>query len=133
MQRSTQGFWKSTRTGTAGLAWFLAYLAVRAALETPQRFPRAALIAIVVSPVIPASLFLYFFITDMRNKDELQRRIQLEALALAYPLILLLILTLGLLELVVNLSPDDWSYRHLGPFVILFYVLGLWVSTRRYR
>src|SRR5688500_11462048 len=100
--------WKSARTGRAGLAWFLSYLAVRMAIETPERFPQAALIAIVVSPVIPAGLFLYFFITDMRNRDELQRRIQLEALALAYPLILLLVLTLGLLELVVNLDPADW-------------------------
>jgi hypothetical protein len=133
MQRSTEGFWKSTRTGTAGLAWFLSYVAVRMAVETPGRFSKAALIAIVVSPVVPAGLFLYFFITDMRNRDELQRRIQLEALALAYPLILLLVLTLGLLELVINLDPADWSYRHLGPFVILFYVLGLWISTRRYR
>jgi heme/copper-type cytochrome/quinol oxidase subunit 4 len=131
--RITEGFWKSTRTGTAGLAWFLSYLAVRMAVESAERFSRAALIAIVILPVIPAGLFLYFFITDMRLKDELQRRIQLEALAIAYPLILLLILTLGLLQLAVNLNPADWSYRHLGPFVILFYVLGLWVSTRRYR
>ena len=130
---STEGVWKSTRTGMAGLAWFLSYLAVRLAVESPEGFSRAGLIAIVILPVIPAALFLYFFINDMRRKDELQRRIQLEALALAYPLILLLILTLGLLELVVNLNPADWSYRHLGPFVILFYVLGLWVSTRRYR
>ena len=133
MQRSNQGVWKSMRTGTAGLAWFFSYLAVRAAVESPERFARPALIAIVLLPVLPAAIFLYLFITDMRRKDELERRIQLEALALAYPLILLLIMTLGLLELVMVLNPADWSYRHLGPFVILFYVLGLWLSTRRYR
>lgn len=121
------------RTGTAGLAWFFSYYAVRAAIESPERFATPTLIAIVLLPVLPAGIFLYLFITDMRRKDELQRRIQLEALALAYPLILLLIMTLGLLQLVVELNPDDWSYRHLGPFVILFYVLGLWLSTRRYR
>lgn len=103
------------------------------AVESPERFSRPALIAVVLLPVIPAALFLYFFITDLRRKDELQRRIQLEALALAYPLILLLIMTLGSLQLAIDLNPADWSYRHLGPFVILFYVLGLWVSTRRYR
>lgn len=133
MQRSSEGLWKSTRTGTAGLAWFLSYIAVRMAVESPERFSRPALIAVVLLPVIPAALFLYFFITDLRRKDELQRRIQLEALALAYPLILLLIMTLGSLQLAIDLNPADWSYRHLGPFVILFYVLGLWVSTRRYR
>lgn len=133
MQQPKEGVWKSMRTGTAGLAWFFSYLAVRAVIESPERFARPMLIAIVLLPVLPAGIFLYLFITDMRRKDELQRRIQLEALALAYPLVLLLIMTLGLLELVMVLNPADWSYRHLGPFVILFYVLGLWLSTRRYR
>ena len=133
MQQPAEGIWKSMRTGTAGLAWFLSYFVVREAIQAPDRFARETLLAIVLLPVVPAALFLYLFITDMRRKDELQRRIQLEALALAYPLMLLLILTLGLLERVMVLNPADWSYRHLGPFMILFYVLGLWLSTRRYR
>ena len=133
MQGQSVGIWKSVRTGTAGISWFLSDIAVRALVESPERFPRSILIAIVLVPVIPAALFLYLFITDMRREDELQRRIQLEALALAYPLVLLLLLTLGSLDRVIDLDPENWSYRHLGPFVILFYVLGLWISTRRYR
>jgi|SRR5687767_2267482 len=133
MHEQSGSIWKSMRTGTAGIGWFLSYVAVRAAVQSPQPFSRSALIAIVLLPVIPAAFFLFFFIRDMRRKDELERRIQLEALALAYPLILLLLLTLGLLDLVIDLNPEDWSYRHLGPFVILFYVIGLWFSTRRYR
>ncbi|HET6761580.1 MAG TPA: hypothetical protein VFH13_05740, partial [Gemmatimonadaceae bacterium] len=103
------------------------------AVESQSSLSRTAMIAIVLVPVLPAGLFLYFFITDMRRNDELQRRIQLEALALAYPLTLLLVMTLGLLQLVIELNAADWSYRHLYPFVILFYVLGLWMSVRRYR
>lgn len=133
MPEQSESVWKSMRTGTAGIGWFLSYVVVRAAVESPQQFSRSSLIAIVLLPVIPAAFFLFFFITDMRRKDELERRIQLEALALAYPLILLLLLTLGLLDLVIDLNPEDWGYRHLGPFVILFYVIGLWFSTRRYR
>ena len=133
MRQESESIWKSMRTGTAGLAWLLSYIAVRAAVESPPQLSRPSLIVIVLLPVIPAALFLFFFITDMRRKDELERRIQLEALALAYPLILLLLLTLGLLDLVIDLNPQDWSYRHLGPFVILFYVIGLLFSTRRYR
>ena len=133
MPQKDEGIWKSTRTGTFGLIWFLSYMGVRLAVESPGLVSKPTLIAIVLIPVLPAALFLYFFITDMRRNDELQRRIQLEALALAYPLTLLLIMTLGLLQLVTDLNPADWSYRHLYPFVILFYVFGLWMSVRRYR
>jgi hypothetical protein len=65
--------------------------------------------------------------------DELQRRIQLEALAFAYPLTLLLLMTLGLLQLVMDLNPADWSYRHVWQFVIVFYLFGVGLSVRRYQ
>ena len=133
MREREEAVWKTTRTGVFGIIWFLSYTAVRLAVESPNLVSKPALIAIVLIPVLPATFFLYFFITDMRRNDELQRRIQLEALALAYPLTLLLIMTLGLLQLVMDLNPADWSYRHLYPFVILFYVFGLWMSVRRYR
>jgi len=133
MRQENEGLWKFTRTGIFGILWFFSYSGVRWALASQSSLSRPATIALVLIPVIPAGLFLYFFITGMRRNDELQRRIQLEALALAYPLTLLFIMTLGLLQLVIELNPANWSYRHLYPFVILFYVLGLWMSVRRYR
>jgi hypothetical protein len=69
----------------------------------------------------------------LRDLDELERRIQLEALAIAFPGALLLIMTLGLLQLAIPLSPADWSYRHIWPFLFLFYFLGLALTRRRYR
>jgi hypothetical protein len=87
----------------------------------------------VLVPVVPAALFLYFFITEMRQADELRRRIQLEALAFGYPLTLLLLMTLGLLQLVIDLDPADWSYRHVWQFVIVFYLFGIGIAARRYQ
>lgn len=65
--------------------------------------------------------------------DELERRIQLEALAFAYPLALLLLMTLGLLEFVVELNPNDWSYRHVWQFTVVFYLFGVVMAKRRYQ
>jgi hypothetical protein len=116
-----------------GIVWFFTYFGVRAVAETPERYSSAAIVAIVLIPVIPAALFLFFFIAEIRQADELHRRIQLEALAFAYPLVLLLLMTLGLLQLVIDLNPDDWSYRHVWQFVIVFYLAGLALATRRYQ
>ena len=132
MSQESGSIWKSGSV-VSGIIWFLSYFGVRAAAESPDSFSRLALIAIVLVPVIPAALFLYFFIRDVRGMDELQRRIQLEALAFAYPLTLLLLMTLGLLQLVMNLNPADWSYRHVWQFVIVFYLFGVWIAARRYQ
>jgi hypothetical protein len=53
-------------------------------------------------------------------------------LAFAFPLTLLMLMTLGLVELAIGLNPDDWSYRHVWPFVFLFYFAGLVRAKRRY-
>ncbi len=132
MSQAKESIWRS-RSVLWGIVWFLSYFGVRAAAESPGSFSRPGLIAIVLVPVVPAALFLYFFITEMRQADELQRRIQLEALAFAYPLTLLLLMTLGLLQLVIDLNPADWSYRHVWQFVIVFYLFGIGMSVRRYQ
>jgi hypothetical protein len=132
MAEVRRSVWKSGSV-ISGIVWFLTYFGVRAAAESPNSFSKPALIAIVLVPVVPAALFLYFFIRDIRQMDELQRRIQLEALAFAYPLTLLLLMTLGLLQLVMDLNPADWSYRHVWQFVIVFYLFGVGLSVRRYQ
>ena len=115
-----------------GLTWLLSYIGVRALLEHPGTISTTWLVIIVLTPVIPAALFLFYFIAGMKELDELQRRIQLEALAFAYPLALLMLITLGLLEFVVQLNPNDWSYRHVWQYLVLFYLIGLIMAKRRY-
>jgi hypothetical protein len=132
MSQEKRSVWKSGSV-VSGVVWLVSYFGARAAAESPATFSRAALIAIVLVPVVPAALFLYFFITAMRQADELQRRIQLEALAFAYPLTLLMLMTLGLLQLVIELDPADWSYRHVWQFVIVFYLFGIGIAARRYQ
>lgn len=70
----------------------------------------------------------------MRNLDELQRRIQLEALALAFPVVLLLLMTLGLLQVAgVAISQEDWSYRHIWIIALALYAAGVAFAKRRYQ
>lgn len=132
MPQAKGSIWRSGSV-ISGIIWLLTYFGVRAAVESPERFSQPVLIAIVLVPVIPAALFLYYFITEMRQADELQRHIQLEALAFAYPLTVLLLITLGLLQLVIDLNPADWSYRHVWQLVVVFYLAGIGIATRRYR
>jgi hypothetical protein len=114
-----------------GVLFALTYFAARALLEQPLAPPVA--VAVALFPVPFFALWLLALIRGIRQLDELQQRIQLEAVAVAFLLALLLVMTLGLLELAVPLSRDDWSYRHVWAFLPLFYLLGLTLARRRYQ
>jgi hypothetical protein len=112
--------------------WILTYFGARVLLKsyemgTPLR------VLVVLVPIIPFVIVLWMIIRGVRQMDELERRIQLEALAVAFPLTFLLLMTLGLLELAIKLNPQDWSYRHLWPFMFVFYLVGLMMARRRYQ
>lgn len=115
----------------AGL-WPLTYLGARFALKAWEMEPWLRVL-VALTPVAPTALFLWLLIVKVRNLDELERRVHLEALAIAFPLAILLLWTLGLLQLAIDLSSADWSYRHVWVFLPLFYFIGLAISWRRYR
>ena len=114
------------------LTWILAYFIARGILENDQLSEGLRLVVALV-PIIPFALFLMSVLAGIRELDELQRRVHLEALAIAFPLTMLLLMSLGLVELVIPLSPDDWSYRHVWQFLPPFYFLGLAFTWRRYQ
>jgi hypothetical protein len=89
-------------------------------------------IVVALVPVVPFAALLWRVIGGIRQMDELERRIELEALAVAYPLAILMMMVLGLLQLAVDLSPDDWSYRHVWPVLFFFYLLGVVRARARY-
>ena len=117
---------------SAGLA-FVTYFGVRLLLEN---IALAGPLRIVVA-MLPVPFFVFFLLTEvryMRNLDELQRRIQLEALAIAFPVVLLLLMTLGLLQVAgVAISQEDWSYRHIWFIALAAYAVGVRTAERRYR
>jgi len=131
----------STRIPYAGVlitvAWLGTFVAARlfldADLQEQLHSPAGWRVAAALAPVLPTALFLWYAIRSIGSLDELHRRVHLEALVIAYPLAVLLLVTLGLLELAIDLSPADWSYRHLWPYLWAFYAAGLAISWKRYK
>lgn len=73
------------------------------------------------------------FIQSIKLLDEVQIRIQFEAVTVAFALSLLLVMGLGMLGLVKNLGLDSISYLYIFPLLFLFYFIGLFISKRKYR
>lgn len=117
-------------TIAAGITWFVAYWGARGVLESPDMAVGLKVAAALI-PVPIFAVFLLLFIRLIRTMDELERRIQLEALAIAYPLAVILLMTLGLLQRAVELPFEDWSYAHVWMYVVIFYFLSIpWVARR---
>lgn len=114
------------------LGWLVAYFTARwllknAELETWLR------VTIALVPVPLFALFLAVFIRNIRGMDELERKIQLEALGIAFPLAMLLLMTLALLQRAIDLPFEDWSYAHVWFYLPIFYLFGVAYSARRYQ
>jgi len=115
---------------TSFVLWAVSYVGARLFLESSLQGGLRLVVALV-----PLPFFLWTLVElvgAIRELDELERRIQLEALAIAFPLAVVLFMTLGLIEVAQPLDPDNWSFRHVWPFLTLFYIVGLLVAKRRY-
>ena len=112
--------------------WIASYFAIRLTLESSIELSSRVRLAIAFLPTPLFAFFLWNFIRAIRTADELERRIQLEALAFAFPAGLLLLSTLGLVQRAVNLSFQDWSYNHVWPMFVVLYIAGVVLARRRY-
>jgi len=120
-----------TRLLVRGLLWASVYLLSRGLLELsiPSTAARVAI------ALLPTPFFIYYLWTWMKGvseMDELQRRIELEALGFAFPAAVVFLMTIGLLDLAVTLNPDDWSLHHVWLMLPLLYYVGLFRAKRRY-
>ena len=118
------------RPGPWVVAWFVSWIAARVILESTVPGWMRVVAALLPTPLAGAALLA--IIRSARELDELEKRIQLEALAFAFVLAVLLLMTLGLLELAIQLNRDDWSYRHIWAILPTFYFGGLLIARRRY-
>jgi hypothetical protein len=116
-----------------GVIWLVTYTLTLLALKFLV-LPAAVAAAIAFVPVVPFSFFLFAFVKTLRNADELQRKIQLEALAVAFPVTLVGLMLLGLLEVAFpNGLARDFSYRHVWTYLPVIYFCSVAVASRRYR
>ena len=121
-----------TRLLVRGVLWMSIYALSRGLLELDVA-PPAGRIAIGLLPVPFFVWWLWTWMKGVSRMDELERRIELEALAFAFPIAVVLLMTLGLLDLAIPLNPDDWSMRHVWAMMPALYYMGLWRAKRRYQ
>ena len=114
------------------LAFVLAYVAARIVLPRVESSSGLAL-ALALLPVPFLAALLYAYVRSVRELDELGRRIQLEALAIAFPIALVIVFTAGLMHLAGFQGEGNWDLPRLWPFLILPYWLGLAWANRRYQ
>lgn len=119
------------RVFTYALTWLLSYIGSLLALKS-FTFTKEVGILLSIVPVLTFALFLYKYYRSVYFLDEVQIKIQMEAVVLAFSFGLLLLMTLGLLDLSVSLNKEDWSYRHLVPYFAVFYFIGYFISSRKY-
>lgn len=121
----------NTRVRLLGVLWLLMYFGARVLLKQ-EAVSTGLRIGIALAPVPVFGAFLWQVIRSIRNADEFERRIHLEALAVAFPLTLLLLTTLALMQRAVELSVEDWSYAHVWIYLPIFYLGGLTLARKRY-
>lgn len=113
-----------------GVAYVIAYIAALWASNTSLPTRLQALLS-----GTAAIAFVGFVLAELRAVrllDELQQRIQLEALAFAFPASVGLVMFLGLFQRFQELPAADLSYRHVWPLMIFLYVVGLAIARWRY-
>ena len=115
-----------------GLLWLSVYLISRALLALDITSP-AIRVVVALAPVPFFVWWLWTWMKGVARMDELERRIELEALALAFPLAVVFLMTMGSLDVAVPLDPDDWSIRHVWAMMPMLYYIGLWRAKRRYQ
>lgn len=79
-----------------------------------------AAVAITLAPMVPAMILCWSIIGVIRRLDELQRRLQLEAFALAFAGTALVTFSYGFLE--------NIGFPKLSAFVVWPIMCGLWIA-----
>jgi hypothetical protein len=86
-------------------------------------------IPLALAPLIPIFFALRAFLHFFSRLDELQRRIQLEALALSFGVTCVVTWSYGLLEYV---GFPDVSWIWVPFFMLLLWSIGVHIASRRY-
>jgi hypothetical protein len=94
---------------------------------------QAAQIAVALLPVPFFAYYILRWVTALRRLDELQRLITLEALGIAFPLALLVVMSLGLMQLAGVRGIEAIDYLRLWPVLFWLYFVGLFIARKRYR
>ena len=85
---------------------------------------------VALSPMLPAAATAWIVLRELRRMDELQRRIQLEALGFSFAGTAILTFSYGFLE---GLGYPRLSMFSVWPILAVLWGVGLALARRRYR
>ena len=115
-----------------GLIWIVTYL-VCLLIVKKVLLPKWAGFSLALIPAFTFAIFIYQYIKKISSMDEVEIRIQFEAVVWGFSLALLLPMILGSLSLVITWNNKNWGYLSLVNYFVLFYFIGLIISQRKYR
>lgn len=114
----------------AAMACYALVLVISLQMLSIDGLGAAARIVIGIAPVLPCLLLCWVVVRQMRRMDELQLRIQFEALGFAFAASALLTFSYGFLE---NVGLPKLSLFVVWPLMAVMWMLGLLLASRRYR
>ncbi len=85
---------------------------------------------VALCPMIPAAAVAWIVLRELRRMDELQRRIQLEALGFSFAGTAILTFSYGFLE---GLGYPRLSMFTVWPILAVLWIVGLVLARRRYQ
>jgi hypothetical protein len=112
----------------AAFAWVASYFLGRAVTES-DALPVSLKVAVALLPILPFAAFVYLALKSQRGMDELQLRVQVQALAIAFPLSIVFLMVFGLMGEALDLTLE----RHVWFYLPVFYFGGLALVWRRYQ
>jgi hypothetical protein len=119
-----------TKELTAALVVYGLLLAGSIQLLTHVDVARPWRDVIALSPMIPAAAMAWVILRELRRMDELQRRIQLEALGFSFAGTAILTFSYGFLE---GLGYPRLSMFTVWPLLAVLWIVGLVLARRRYQ
>ena len=122
----------SGRVLLAGTAWLVVYVAARLALQY-MRAESFEAVAMSLTPLFAFFAFVWVVQGAVRRADELQRLIQLHALALAFSTTICVLMGLGLLDIAHDGRLEFPPLRDWWVMLPLLYAICLLVARWRYR
>jgi hypothetical protein len=116
-----------------GMVVGAAYIAVTVAVGFAFGYkviPAALTIPAALLPIVPAAYFPFILLDKLRAMDELQRKIQYEAMVFAFAMAALLTLAFGFLQFFANFPDVNWVW--VWPVMGVMWIIGIVLGRRRY-
>lgn len=115
------------------MAGYVLSVPVSIALMLTVELPPAAKVLVALLPVLPMLLVVWAILRNLQRLDELQQRIQTQAICVASSVVGMLTFALGFLQNAGLLPSPRWVMLWVLPVMIWVWGVATAVIARRYR